>query len=95
MTDLRDSEAKAAEARARMMERVKTMRQRMKPQSLLQDGREMAKDRAIGLATATLASKKARPILALSAIAAGAAYLLRKPLARSIRNKLIKEKTHD
>ena len=95
MIDLRESEAKAAQARARMIARVKAVRQRMTPQSLLQDGREMAKDRAIGIATATLATKKARPILALTAIAAGAAYLLRKPLARSIRNKLTKEKTHD
>lgn len=95
MTDLRDSEAKAKQARARLMQHVQSMRARLRPQSLLQDGKEVAKDRAIKIAGATLASKKARPILALSAIVAGATYLLRKPLARSIRNKLTKEKPHD
>jgi hypothetical protein len=57
----------------------------------MQDGRAAAKDRAIKLAAATLASRKGRPIMAVGAIAVAAAYLLRKPIARAVNKRLSKE----
>jgi hypothetical protein len=79
------------DARAVLKNTAQNLRARLTPQSLMQDGRAAAKDRAIKLAAAALASRKGRPIMAVGAIAVAAAYLLRKPIARAVNKRLSKE----
>ena len=55
-----------------------------------EDLKILARKRAIALAGAALANKKARPAVAASAVIAGAAYLLRKPIANLVARRLNK-----
>lgn len=87
-----EAKRRAQDARAGLDTTIAALRARLTPQSLLRDGAELARGRAIKLAATTLASSKGRPIVAAGAIAVAAAYLLRKPIARAINQRLAKEK---
>lgn len=90
-----DAKNRALSARDGLKETAERLRARLTPQSLMQDGVEVARDRAIKLAATALASPKGRPVLAVGAIAVAASYLLRKPIARAVKKRLAKEKTDD
>ncbi len=81
----------AKDARATLKGTAQNLRARLTPQSLLVDGKAAARDRAIKLAAATIASRKGRPVVAVGAIALAAAYLLRKPIARAVNKRFAKE----
>lgn len=87
------SEARLASTRLR--ETISTLRTRLKPTELQIDARAAVRERAIKLAVATLSSRRGRPLVAVGAIVAGSAYLLRKPLSRVLSHRLSKEKSHD
>ena len=95
MTDLPQSKAAANAARVRLEQSVDTLRVRLRPAALMRDGKELAKRKAVKIVAATIASRKARPVVALGAIAAGATYLLRKPIAHALQKRLSKETDHD
>lgn len=87
-----DAKDRVVKARLGLKTTVEELRARLTPQSLLQDGQVLARERAIKLAATVLASRKGRPIAAAGAIAVAATYLLRKPIARAIKQRLAKEK---
>jgi hypothetical protein len=90
-----DSKNQALSARAGLKQSADRLRARLTPQSLMHDGVELARERAMKLAATALASRKGRPVLAVGAIAVAASYLLRKPIARAVNKRLAKEKNDD
>lgn len=95
MTDLPEAKAKANVARERLVATANYTKARLTPLSLLADGRDVAKEHAVALATVALSSRKSRVLIALGAVTAGASYLMRKPLARYFLKQISKEKNHD
>lgn len=89
---LDDTRSEAERARDALRYKSLEVKSRLKPASLLEDAKAMARKRALQAAVAILANRKARPVVAAGAVAAGAAYLLRKPLARIVSHSLKKER---
>lgn len=95
MTDLSEARLNASAARGRLKATADYARQRLRPAALLADGRDVAKEHAIALATTALSSRKSRILVALSAVVAGTGYLMRKPIARYFLKQVSKEKKND
>ena len=87
---LEDARSEAERARDALRFHGAQMKERLQPSSLAEDLKILARKRAIALAAAALANKKARPAVAASAVIAGAAYLLRKPIANLVARRLNK-----
>jgi hypothetical protein len=85
---LEDKRSEAERARDALRYHGAQLQDRLKPASLLDDAKGLAQKRALALAGTLLASKKGRPALAVGAVAAGAAYLLRKPLAKLFADRM-------
>lgn len=92
--ELDKAKEEADQARAALLNTASNLKERLTPQSLLEDGKAVAKDQAVKLAAVTLASSKGRPLLAAGAMLAGALYLFRKPIARAVKGRLGKENDH-
>lgn len=86
-----DIRSEAERARDALRYKSDEVRDRLKPASVLDDVKAMASKRALETAGALIASGRGRPVIAAGAVAAGAAYLLRKPLAKLISKRLKKE----
>jgi hypothetical protein len=87
---LEDARSEAERARDALRFHGAQVKERLQPASLAEDLKIVARKRAIALAGAALANKKARPAVAASAVIAGAAYLLRKPIANLVARRLNK-----
>ncbi len=87
---LEDARSEAERARDALRFHGAQVKERLQPASLAEDLKVVARKRAIALAGAALANKKARPAVAASAVIAGAAYLLRKPIANLVARRLNK-----
>lgn len=88
---LEDARTEAERARDALRYHGAQVKERIKPASLAEDLKLLARKRALAVAGAALANRKARPAVAASAVLAGAAYLLRKPLASLIARTLDKK----
>ena len=86
-----DMRSEAERARDALRYKSSEVRDRLKPASVLDDVKAMAGKHAVKAASALIASGKGRPVIAAGAVAAGAAYLLRKPLAKLLSKRLKKE----
>jgi hypothetical protein len=94
MSDLDDRKAEAIASQSRLKARVAEIRTRLQPQSLISDVKAVARKRAVDAASAVVSQPKARPLIAVSAISAGLAYLFRRPLLNALAKRLTPEK-HD
>ena len=95
MSELDDRKADAAASKSRLMARIDEIRGRVQPASLITDVKTAAHKHAVDAATAVVAQRKARPVVALGAISAGLAYLFRRPLLNALAKRLTPEKTDD
>ena len=94
MSELDDRKAEAVASQSRLKARIAEVRARVRPQSLLNDVKVVARKRAVDAALTVVSQPKARPIIAVSAISAGLAYLFRRPLLNALAKRLTPEK-HD
>ena len=94
MSELNDRKAEAVASQSRLKARIAEVRARVRPQSLLNDVKVVARKRAVDAASTVVSQPKARPIIAVSAISAGLAYLFRRPLLNALAKRLTPEK-HD
>lgn len=85
-----DARSEAERARDALRYHGAQVKERLKPSSLAEDLKAVARKRALALAATALANRKARPAVAAGAVMAGAAYLLRKPLAKLVSRRLNK-----
>lgn len=85
-----DARSEAERARDALRFHGAQVKERLQPASLAEDLKIVARKRAIAIAGAALANKKARPAVAASAVVAGVAYLLRKPIANLVARRLNK-----
>ena len=90
---LADARSEAERARDALRYHSAQMRDRLRPSSLIEDAKDAARKRALELATVMLTSKRGRPVVAAGAVAAGTAYLLRKPLAHLVNRTFGKSRT--
>jgi hypothetical protein len=95
MSELDDRKADAAASKSRLMTRLDEIRGRVQPASLMTDVKTTARKHAIEAATAVVAQRKARPVIALGAISAGLTYLFRRPLLNALAKRLTPEKIDD
>lgn len=95
MSELDDRKADAAASKSRLIARIDEIRGRVQPSSLITDVKTTARKHAVDAATAVVAQRKARPVIALGAISAGLAYLFRRPLLNALAKRLTPEKTDD
>ena len=95
MSELDDRKADAAASKSRLMARIDELRSRVQPASLMTDVKTAAHKHAVDAATAVVAQRKARPVIALGAISAGLAYLFRRPLLNALAKRLTPEKIDD
>jgi hypothetical protein len=95
MSELDDRKADAAASKSRLMTRLDEIRGRVQPASLMTDVKTTARKHVVEAATAVVAQRKARPVIALGAISAGLAYLFRRPLLNALAKRLTPEKIDD
>ncbi len=95
MSELDDRKADAAASKSRLITRINELRGRVQPASLMTDVKTTARKHAVDAATAAVSQRKARPVIALGAIAAGLAYLFRRPLLNALAKRLTPEKIDD
>lgn len=88
---VQDARSEAERARDALRYHGAQVKERLKPASLADDLKIVARKRALALAGAALSNKKTRPAVAASAVLAGAAYLLRKPIARLVSRRINKD----
>lgn len=95
MNSLEDHKAEAEASKSRLMSRLEEIRGRIQPASLMDDVKLTARKKAVDAAKASFSQGKARPLIALSAVSAGLAYLFRKPLLNALAKRLQTEKDDD
>jgi hypothetical protein len=91
MTNLDQTKADATAARERLEGRVAEIRQRTRPQALLNDVKTAGRRRATQAAFGALANTKTRPIVAAGVAAAAIAYLFKTPILNALRTRMAKE----
>lgn len=95
MNELDERKANAEASKSRLMTRIDELRARVQPASLMTDVKTTARKHAVDAATAVVAQRQARPVIALGAISAGLAYLFRRPLLNALAKRLTPEKIDD
>jgi hypothetical protein len=95
MNTLDKTKADAAAARRRLEGRVAEIRERARPQALLDDVKTAARKRAVQAAIGALVNRKTRPIVAAGVAAAAIAYLFKNPILKALRTRTTKENDNE
>lgn len=93
--DIDVAKSEADGARSRLEQTARALRDRLTPRAIANGAMRLAKKRGRVVVLAAATSRKSRPLLAIGMVAAGAAYLLRKPIFTAIANRLPKETNDD